>query len=555
VHLLERLRDLVPVDGAAVLLVDDARQSVDAAAVWFDSPELRDALVPRRRRPYDPQHAGLVELVLERDRPLLLPRVEDWEAGSRLRAALDRSLDPRRARRAWETFGRGSVVCCPVRTEVGRPIGILAVAALERERPLSAADLRNVEALAELAALAIEREQLLELEARRGREEKLLQRAADDVSASLELELVCRRVVEHALAVTGGTSALLARVEPRAASLVKAATIGDADRAPGRLPADRGALGRVLRTGSPELERGEPPWDGSGPVALMHAPLALGPRAFGVLTVGHEDPAAFDQARLGLLVRLARSSAAAMANALDFQRERQVAQALTLGFVPESLPELPGYECGLLYAPAAGEPTGGDVYGAWRLPGGEVALLVGDVTGKGVETAALSAMTRFFVEARSFDGHDPAAVLERANAMLMGRLPSDTFVTAFLGVLTEERLRWCCAGHLPPLLVRAGAAETLRGHGLPLGVEEQPGYWSEELLLGPGELLFAYSDGLPEARRAGEAFGMARLAALVAERGRELGAEELVSVVHDEVAGWADGLSDDSVALAVRRRP
>ena len=133
-------------------------------------------------------------------------------------------------------------------------------------------------------------------------------------------------------------------------------------------------------------------------------------------------------------MKLARSSAAAIANAIDFQRERRIARALTLGFVPESLPRLPGYETGLLYAPAANEATGGDVYGAWPVGGGDsVAVLVGDVAGKGVETAALSAMVRFFVEARSWDSLCPAKVLEQANSMLLGRLPRDAFVTAFLG--------------------------------------------------------------------------------------------------------------------------
>ena len=80
--------------------------------------------------------------------------------------------------------------------------------------------------------------------------------------------------------------------------------------------------------------------------------------------------------------------------------------------MPESLPALPGYETGLLYAPAANEPTGGDVYGAWPLPGGELAVLIGDVAGKGVETAALSAMVRFFIEARSWDERSPEEVLD-----------------------------------------------------------------------------------------------------------------------------------------------
>ena len=205
-----------------------------------------------------------------------------------------------------------------------------------------------------------------------------------------------------------------------------------------------------------------------------------------------------------MLVKLARTSAGAIANAIDYERERRIARALTLGFVPESLPEVPGYETGLLYAPAANEPTGGDVYGAWPVGRGEaVAVLVGDVAGKGVETAALSAMVRFFVEARSWDTLSPAKVLEQANAMLLGRLPRDTFVTAFLGLLSRESLRYCNAGHLPPLHVRAGTVCPLESHGLPLGVFERHGYSESELHLERGDLVFAHTDGLIEARREG----------------------------------------------------
>ena len=158
--------------------------------------------------------------------------------------------------------------------------------------------------------------------------------------------------------------------------------------------------------------------------SVMHVPIELGPRLYGVLTVGHDQPDRFGPDDLDLLVKLARSSAAAIANAIDYQRERRIARALTLGFVPESLPELPGYETGLLYAPAANEPTGGDIYGAWPVgDGNSVAVLVGDVAGKGVETAALSAMVRFFIEARSWDALSPAKVFDQANAMLLGRLP------------------------------------------------------------------------------------------------------------------------------------
>src|SRR4051794_35636218 len=257
---------------------------------------------------------------------------------------------------------------------------------------------------------------------------------------------------------------------------------------------DRSAFAPVLRAPA-RVRHGGP--KAAPPATVSHTPIELGPRLYGVLTVGHEEEGRFGDDDLDLLVKLARSSAGAIANAIDFQRERRIARALTLGFVPESLPELPGYETGLLYAPAANEATGGDVYGAWPVGDGQsVAVLVGDVAGKGVETAALSAMVRFFVEARSWDSLCPGKVLEQANSMLLGRLPPDAFVTAFLGILTSDSLRYTNAGHLPPLHVQGESVNPLGRHGLPLGVMERQTYASSELALAPGDLVFAHTDGL-----------------------------------------------------------
>jgi hypothetical protein len=385
----------------------------------------------------------------------------------------------------------------------------------------------------------------------------------EDVSSTLELDEVYRRIVDHAARATGASKALLTRLDTRASVLRSAASVDfseDFDRH--RLPLDRGTLGEVARTRRPYRSRADrggrieaDAFAQEGILSVMHAPIELGPRMFGVLTVAHEQPDRFGPEHLELLVALGRSCAAGIANAIDFQRERRIARALTLGFVPESLPEVPGYETGLLYAPAANEPTGGDVYGAWGLPGGEVAVLVGDVAGKGVETAALSAMVRFFVEARSWESPSPATVLSQTNEMLLSRLPSDTFVTVFLGILSPGHLRYCNAGHLQPLLLAGpGEPRPLEGHGLPLGIDAQPEYSDGELRLAPGDLVFAYTDGLLEARQGSEIYGFERLVTLVRSRAVNQSPDELVRSVHDEVAAWADGLADDAVALALRRR-
>jgi GAF domain-containing protein len=556
-RLLDHVLTLIPVDAAVFLVVDQRRQRIRSASGWFGSSLLRDALVPSEQWPYDPERPGLLELVLERDRPLLLAALEDWEAAYQLEHETLERLGPERGAEAWGALAHVSLIASPIKSSVGHTVGALVLASQNGSRPLDARDLRIAEVLSDLSGVALERAELLDEEARRARTETRLKRAAEAVAGSLELDEVYRRVAEHGLAVTGASRALLTRLDSRARELRPVASVDVSEPvASRRVPVEHSLLSHVVRTRRPYMsgEQDASPWaESEGIGSFMHAPIELGPRLFGVLTVADELPGRFRQADLDALSRFARFSAAAIANAIDFQRERRIARALTLGFVPESLPEVPGYETGLLYAPSANEPTGGDVYGAWSLPGGELALLVGDVAGKGVETAALSAMVRFFIEARSWDEPRPSRVLEQANAMLMERLPEATFVTAFLAVLSPGRVRWCNAGHHPPLMLESGEPEPLPGHGLPLGVGDAPGYEDRELELAPAVLLVAYSDGLIEARRDGELYGVERLAALVAARGRQLHPQELVRVLHDEASSWAGGLSDDAVALALRR--
>jgi GAF domain-containing protein len=535
-RLVQHVRTVLPVSAVAFVADDPA---AGKPVGWFEDEDLRAAM-----------EASMSQL--PRGRALLLPRVEAWQAAPDLRDAIAAELGMERARKAWSVYRTASVIASPVRGEFGSRLGTLVVASLDGRRRLGKKQQPTVEALADLAAISLERTDLLGAEGRRARDEMRLKHAAEAISGSLDPAEVYVRVTKHAAAVTGATCALLTRLNARAGEVHTAATVDCPEEIAAQLSSlDSASYGRVARTRTPLVQNGP---EATPLGSVMHAPIELGPRLYGVLTVGHEEPDRFGEDDLELLVKLARSSAAAIANAIDFQRERRIARALTAGFVPESLPELPGYETGLLYAPAAGEATGGDVYGAWPVAGGDkMAVLIGDVAGKGVETAALSAMVRFFVEARSWDTLCPAKVLEQANAMLLGRLPRDSFVTAFLGILSRDSLSYCNAGHLPPLHVRDGTACPLEGHGLPLGVLESQHYSAMELQLEQGDLVFAHTDGLVEARRGAELYGTGRLAELVVAAAATHAPRELVRAVHEDVMAWADGISDDAVAMALRR--
>jgi GAF domain-containing protein/GNAT superfamily N-acetyltransferase len=551
-EIVEQLRALIDVSGAAFEVVDAVRGEIHPAAAWFASEEASRAFSPVLTRPYDPEHPGVTEAAIERGSALLIPSIEEWPGVAGLRARLEAGGDPAHA---WEWYRSASFFSCPVRTASGRTLGVLVISSHPPRPPLQQEHLRAVEVFARLAALALERSEAT-------REEQLLNRAWQAVAASLEPEAVYRAIVEQARTLTGATKVLLRRFDPTADELRSVANLGFSDRiARLRVRAGEGMLGRVARTGEPYVSREEDRdrflmdvIDAERIASFVHVPVALGGRLFGVLTAAHEAPGQFGSDELRRLTALALGAAGAIANALDFQRERRIATALTRGFVPEPPAALTGFEVGIVYEPAGHDVGGGDLFGVWRLPGGALAVLLGDVSGKGLEVAAMSAMVRFFIEARAFDTQSPAEVLAQANRILHGRLPAAGFATAFLAVVEGGTLRYCTAGHPPPRLLRAhGGEDELGGGGLPLGVERDFAYTERELPFAPGDTLFATTDGLLEARRERRFFGDARLPELLAEHGRTLASQALAERLQAEAERWAGGRHDDVAVLVVRR--
>jgi sigma-B regulation protein RsbU (phosphoserine phosphatase) len=181
-------------------------------------------------------------------------------------------------------------------------------------------------------------------------------------------------------------------------------------------------------------------------------------------------------------------------------------------------------------------------------------VLVGDVSGKGLEVAAVSSMVRFFIEARTWDSECPAAVLAQTNAILRSRLAEPiALVTAFLGIVDGGVLRYASAGHLPPLVVDGDAPPVeLPTSGLPLGIDDDAEFATRALAFGEGATLFASTDGLVEARRGGEQFGQARVTALVAEHADRLSPQALVELAYERAVAWMPQLGDDVAIIALR---
>ena len=245
-----------------------------------------------------------------------------------------------------------------------------------------------------------------------------------------------------------------------------------------------------------------------------------------------------------------------IANALDFQRERRVALALTRGFVPGPLPELEGFDAGLVYEPSGHAAGGGDFFGIWRLPSGSVALLVGDVSGKGIEVAAISAMVRFFIEARTWDATDPAEVIaadQRAAAPAAPghdvRARRDDGDRRRHDPLVQRRphRRRCCSAPT--------ASRELRGTGLPLGVDEDAVYTTEEATLSPATSYSPAPTGSPRlAATAASSATSGSTALLRRARPHARARARWCTSCSARPRRWAPSLDDDMVILALRRQ-
>ena len=236
------------------------------------------------------------------------------------------------------------------------------------------------------------------------------------------------------------------------------------------------------------------------------------------------------------------------------EQELQVARSIQQASLPKEVPTFEGWQISPFYQPA--REVGGDFYDFLELKGGQLGVIVGDATGKGVPAALVMASTRSMIRAVAQGSNSPGDVLMKVNDPLVTDIPPNMFVTCFYAILDPGSglLVYANAGHVLPYLHRNGGAEELRARGMPLGLMPGMSYEEKETTLEPGEAALLYSDGLVEAHDPqGEMFGFPRLRALVAEHGEERSVgrsllEELYSFVGE---GWEQ--EDDITLLTLRR--
>lgn len=257
--------------------------------------------------------------------------------------------------------------------------------------------------------------------------------------------------------------------------------------------------------------------------AALIVPLAARGRTFGAITmVTAESGRIYEPEDLQLAEDLAGRAALAVDNALLYGEREHVARTLQKTLLPPVLPIIPGLRIAARYLPASrGMEVGGDFYDVFQNGHGGWAMVIGDVCGKGVEAASLTALARHTVRAAAMTSEAPDRVLEILNEAIMDQQGDGRFCTAVYAKLHGRPDGFDCTlargGHPPPLIVhRDGTVDAVGRAGTLLGLFDDPMLTSETLQLGHGDTLFLYTDGVTDAGPANDPFGEKRLKELLA---------------------------------------
>jgi len=278
-------------------------------------------------------------------------------------------------------------------------------------------------------------------------------------------------------------------------------------------------------------------------------PLTVRGRTFGTMTLLRAAPfAPFEQT---LAEDVVRRIGVAIDNALTYQRDRQVAVTLQRSLLPVVPTSLPGVTLSCRYlAGAAGTEVGGDWYDVIPLSGDRLALVIGDVMGRGVAAAALMGQVKAAVRAYALEEHSPGGLMTRLDRVV-SMLDDGHIVTCIYAIYDPHTgdLLVCSAGHLPPLVInpRGESDFVTMEVGPPLGVGGTL-HTDMAITLLPGASLLFYTDGLVEGRQGSIDQGLDRLRAEFATA--HSSADELIErALH--ALGRDDNHDDDTALLAL----
>jgi sigma-B regulation protein RsbU (phosphoserine phosphatase) len=236
------------------------------------------------------------------------------------------------------------------------------------------------------------------------------------------------------------------------------------------------------------------------------------------------------------------------------QRELELCRRIQTEMLPHASLRLGPTEIKGISIPA--REVGGDFFNYFELPGGHIAVLVGDVSGKGISAALLMANIQATLRARLPLEPDLARLAAAIDQEIEASTPAGVYVTLFLGILDPagKTLRYVNAGHHPQFLIRGEGIEPLSSSGMPVGLYAGQGYVERTVQLADNDLLFFYTDGTVEVENEQtEMFGAERLESLL-RTNRDQGVDGLLERIEESVSRFRGAAEpfDDVTIMALR---
>jgi len=414
------------------------------------------------------------------------------------------------------------------------------------------------------------------------REVHLIEHLSEQLTALLDLSAVGQSALDQARRlITASHGGILVREEPGGPlrSIASFGASGDGPAAP--LPPSSRFAASIVERGLAEIVNdcaADPhALDAELPLRpLICAPLRAKQRTVGVIALANTSGTAYSTADLKLLNTIALQTAAAIENALlcsemvvaardraqlsSIQKELDTARTIQHMLVPRTFPPFPDRRDFDIHAQmTSARAVGGDFFDFFLMGEDRLGVVIGDVSGKGIPAALYMAVTRTQIKTMALQGIRPEDCLLDVNRVLVRERVGGMYATCFYGLLNTRtgELRYCNAGHNPPYLLRStGALDSISEvGGIPLGFFDNRGYTGSCAQLEPGDALFLYTDGVPEANNAAlEEFTSERLAASLHDN-MSLACREMIDRITREVLAFTAGApqSDDITMLSIRR--
>lgn len=397
--------------------------------------------------------------------------------------------------------------------------------------------------------------------------------AVRKISNSLDLDEMLDTIFSSLKELVDYSAAIICIIDARSNTLYELKTAGYPPDSVGQdfLASGMGIIGWVLENGHGEIindvktdtryvkARAETRAEIAVPIIRVDG------KVIGVINLEADRMNAYDERDLELLTMFASLAAAGIDHTLLHRQamrrrraesELELARKVVDGLLPRSFPIIDGFD--IYGATIPVREVGGDYLDFIDAITDRVAVIVADVSGKGLAAALIMVTFRAYIRATVINELAMRIVMARVNRLVYETTDGDRFITSFYGLIDPEhkRLLYINAGHNPPMLLRAdGTSQLLQEGGLPLGVFANSRYSESVVEFRSGDILVLYTDGVIEAsNQRDEEFGLERLERIVRgasdRRAHEI-VEAITSAV-DEYSAEVGGAEDDLTVSIIK---